>query len=282
MGVLRGDRDRFTLDCRCCSNDEARCFLMNATPLRAGSAGVVVSYVDITELKRAQEMRDRAGAQLKALANKHLAIQEEERRMLSMELHDQVGQMLTGLKLDLDAIRRKTAEAPAVQALVAQADEMVDSLLGTTRDLSRRLRPPMLDDLGLASAVRWHMSKLAMPGHVDISLYENLGAERFPAEVELACFRIVQEAVSNAIRHARAGEIAVSLRRRAGALQLSIRDNGVGFDVDEIFRSSQDMASLGLIGMRERISGLDGQFRLDSSLGAGTEVSATFRLPQLP
>lgn len=279
LDVLEGNIDRFRLDCPCISTRERLWFLMNVTPLRSGGGGAVVAYLDITDWKQAQEMREHAAAQLKALAKKHLAIQEEERRMLSLELHDHVGQTLTGLKLTLDAMRHKAAALPPAQLLLASSIEIVDGLVETIRDISRRLRPPMLDDLGLASAVRWHTSKLATPSGLDVRLHENLDEERFAPEIELASFRIIQEAVSNAMRHAHANHIEVTLSRRPNSLCLTVRDDGIGFDVEENFKNSENLASLGLIGMRERVAGLNGHFRLESAPGAGTELVVSFFVP---
>lgn len=276
--VLEGSQDYFKLDCRCETDGRARWFFVRVAPLSSGTGGAVVSYVDITDIKRGQDMQARAAEQLKALANKHLAIQEEERRLLSMELHDQVGQTLTALKLNLESLRRRVAEMPPAQSSLTQAMAIVDGLVDTTRDISRRLRPPMLDDLGLASAVRWHIDKLTTPDGVEVSLYEDLGDERLPAQIELACFRVLQEAVSNALRHARASAISVALRRQPGRLHLAVRDNGIGFDVESTWRNARSLASLGLLGMRERVAGLDGSFRVKSSPGAGTEVGASFTL----
>lgn len=278
LGVLRGDADHFCLDCPCQSADEQRWFIMNVTPLRSDTGGAVVTYLDITEIKHAQAMRECATSQLKALAGKHVSIQEEERRLLSMEIHDQVGQMLTSLKLTLGTVQRKCTVQPDSLPHLGHAIAIVDDLLDTTRDISRRLRPPMLDDLGLIPAVRWHLSKLTIPGSVQISLDENLGGERLAPAIELACFRLVQEGVSNALRHARASEISVSFRLQSNRLELSICDDGTGFDIEETFKISESLTSLGLLGMRERVAGLDGDFQLQSRQGMGTNLTVSFPL----
>lgn len=274
LGVLQGEARRFCLDCPCESADETLWFFMNVTPLRSPAGGAVVTYLDITEIKCAQAMQERAANQLKALASKHLSIQEEERRLLSLELHDQIGQLLTSLKLNLASLQHTVP----TEARLATADDIVDQLLDTTRDISRRLRPPMLDDLGLTPAVRWHVNNLSLPPDVSIDLHDNLGQERMPPAVELACFRLVQEAVSNALRHARARSISVTLRRQPDGVQLAILDDGIGFDIEETFRQSQNLTSLGLLGMRERVASLDGNFQLFSTPEAGTNLTASFPL----
>lgn len=278
LNVLQGHSDAFSFDCPCQSPHEQMWFIMNVTPLRSGIGGAVVTYLDITEIKRAQQMRERAASQLKALASKHLSIQEEERRLLSMEIHDQIGQMLTGLKLTLSSLLRKCTEQLLCHSPMHHAIEIVDGLLDTTHDISRRLRPPMLDDLGLVPAVRWHVNKLTIPDGVRISIDENLGQQRLPSTIELACFRLVQEAVSNALRHARASMINIAITHQTGQLTLSIRDDGIGFDIEETFRKSENLTSLGLLGMRERVANLAGDFQLQSTQRQGTNLSASFPL----
>jgi PAS domain S-box-containing protein len=279
LDVLQGDADNFSFDCPCQSRDEQMWFIMNVTPLRSGIGGAVITYLDITEIKHAQQMRERAVSQLKALASKHLSIQEEERRLLSMEIHDQIGQMLTGLKLTLGTLLRKSTEQLLCHSPMEHAIEIVDGLLDTTRDIARRLRPPMLDDLGLIPAVRWHVSKLTIPDGATISLDENIGQQRLPPAIELACFRLVQEAVSNALRHAGASTIIISIQRQSEQLKLSISDDGIGFDIEETFRKSEKLTSLGLLGMRERVADLAGDFQLQSTQRCGTNLTASFSLP---
>ena len=177
-------------------------------------------------------------------------------------------------------VARKLGWEPRqAQAALWEARLTVKSILETTRDISRRLRPPLLDDLGLAAALRWHIDKLPRADVVGIRLDDGIGATRFHPDVELAAFRIAQEALSNALRHARAQEIHVCLEFDATGLGLRIRDDGVGFAAEEALERSRRLNSLGLLGMRERVATVGGRFRIESRPGAGTEVATLFYAP---
>ncbi|MBI4754494.1 MAG: PAS domain S-box protein [Betaproteobacteria bacterium] len=243
--------------------------------------GVASVARDVTELHHARKMQERAAARLKALATRQIEIQEEERKTLARELHDEFGQALTAVQHALEMARRHCSGA-SVEAAVARGIASADQLLESTRNISRRLHPPQLDDLGLVPALRWHVDKLCGTDTPKLALYENVGSERFAPEIELACFRIAQESLCNALRHARAREVSVHLTRRPRELCLSICDDGNGFDVDSTLQSSGELNSLGLIGMRERVAAVDGFFLVDSRPGAGTEILAAFKLAAEP
>lgn len=277
--LLQGRRERFTCDCPCDTPARQLWFHMHVTPLPISAGGAVVSYFDITEIKRSQELQVAAAAQLKAMAAKHLAIQEEERRLLSLELHDHFGQSLTCLQLRLHALYAELKDHDRSRMTISETIASVEELVTASRNIARRLRPPALDDLGLASAVRWHVAQIAESSPMALELQQNLDERRLAPTLELACFRVVQEAMSNALRHSGASRLSIALCLEADGLRLSIKDNGVGFDVDATFRKLQHLASLGLIGMRERVADLGGRFQIISSPGKGTEIAAYFPFP---
>ena len=232
--------------------------------------------LDITELKTSQAALDDARRHIESLAAQVLTAQEEERARLSRELHDEIGQSATALKLLLDTALRTETRA-AADSPVAAALRIADSLIEQTRDISRRLRPPQLDDLGLAASLRWHLARIAVPESLSVELDDRIGDARFAPAVELACFRIVQEALSNVLRHARATSVKVSLVRESDRLELAVRDDGVGFEPEAI-PAAERAESLGLLGMRERVAALGGAFAVRSVAGSGTEISAVFPL----
>lgn len=279
LELLRGKSERFSCECLCDTETGRLWFNLNITPLQSPADGAVVSYFDITEIKRSQEMQQVATAQLKAMSAKHLAVQEEERLMLSRELHDHIGQILTSLQLNLHALRAEVKESSRGRWIVHEAISGVDNLVGTTRDIARRLRPPALDDLGLASAVRWHVNQIASSSSMALDLQQNLDGVRLAPAIELACFRVLQEAISNALRHSQATKLSIALSLELDGLHLSVKDDGQGFSVDETFKRLHHLASLGLIGMRERVANLGGRFSIDSIKGQGTTVAAYFPLP---
>ncbi len=272
--VLNGETERFSMESQCATPEETLWFMMNATPLKTGVGGAVITYLDITGIKTAQETQVRYSLQLQALARKHQEIEEKERLRLSMELHDQIGQSLAALKISLARAKRWVAEDPAGEAALENSMGIVDSVAQMTHDISHRLRPPLLDELGIKSALSWHIGNLPCPENIRIHFEEDIGAERFPESVELSCFRIVQEALNNALRHAEPSEIRVKIYSTPEHLCLAVRDDGHGFDLDVPIQSNEKWISLGLIGIRERIAQLGGSLHIDTRPNAGTNVSA--------
>jgi PAS domain S-box-containing protein len=223
---------------------------------------------DLTEWQRRQ---------LEALAKQSLRVQEEERTRLSRELHDDVGQSLTALKLMLRRIQQNCGHGLATDCL-RQATETIERLMSDVRAIAYRLRPSQLDDLGLMSSLRWHLDTVARPAGLEVVLNDTLGNQRFPEALELCCFRVAQEALTNVLKHARATRLEVCLSRINMKLLLSLRDNGIGFDVTRHYLVPDNSPSLGLIGMRERVATLNGHLEVYSSPGHGTEIRATFPL----
>jgi PAS domain S-box-containing protein len=279
LDLLHGKSERFACECSCVTSAGCLWFTLNVTPLRIPSGGAVVSYFDITENKRAHEVQRVATAQLKAIAARRLTIQEEERRLLSMELHDHFGQTLTSLQLHLHALHSELTESERGRMIVLEGIANVEELVETSRDLARRLRPPALDDLGLVSAVRWHVNQIARSSSMAIDLQHNLDDKRLAPALELACFRVLQEAISNALRHSLANTLSIALSLELDGLHLSVKDDGIGFNVDETFSKLPQLASLGLLGMRERVAGFGGSLQINASPGRGSEVLAFFPLP---
>lgn len=248
-----------------------------------GALGRLVPAVR-RELQEAENRRARrdseralleANLRLRALSSRILDIQERERRALARELHDEIGQALTAVKINLQALLFDAslgAAARRVEASVA----IVDEALRKVRGLSLDLRPPQLDDLGLAAALRWYLARQAEASGVAIELEADEALARLDPEVETACFRIAQEAVTNALRHARARRIAVRLCREGEALRLEVRDDGAGFDVGRARAAAAHGGSLGLAGMEERAALAGGRAEFVSIPGEGTVVGALF------
>ena len=229
--------------------------------------GVQGCVRDISERKRAQ-------AAARTYSRRLIEAQEAERRRISRELHDQVGQILTAVKMNLHSLQGKCS-APEMLASIEDNMEVIDEAVDQVRDLSVDLRPLLLDDFGLVVASRWYLGRQAKRCGIDTvfntrSLTED---DRFSSELETACFRIVQEAVTNIVRHAKANQISTLLERSNGELMLSISDDGIGFDLS-VLRSSA--ATLGLRGMEERVQALGGTITIDSAPTLGTTICARF------
>ena len=249
-----------------------------------GRPARLVQINDITERLRTQQTLERLNRELelsherlRALSRRLFEVQEEERKRLARDLHDDVGQALTALKIQLESIARPGGElAPR-----SRIDEIVDTVQHTlerVRHLSISLRPPQLDDLGLAAALRSHLDRQARVA----GLHAHFEAEDAPQELapdaETACFRVAQEAINNVLRHARARNLWVRLFTAGGRLAISVRDDGRGFDLDAARARTATGASLGLVGMEERMALAGGSFELRSSPGQGTVLLATFPL----
>ncbi|HSK65126.1 MAG TPA: PAS domain S-box protein [Pyrinomonadaceae bacterium] len=234
--------------------------------------GVQGCMRDISERKRAQEAS-------RTYSRRLIEAPEAERRRISLELHDQVGQILTAVKMNLHALR-KTCGASDIATLIEENLNVLDEAVDQVRDLSVDLRPLLLDDFGLVVAVRWYLDRQAKKSGVAVELVSlSLNEDhRFPADLETACFRIVQEAVTNIIRHAHAARISIRLERTGSDLMLVIGDDGVGFDVKAMRMGAGGTATLGLRGMEERAQAVGGSLTIDSAPRLGTQVCASFPL----
>jgi signal transduction histidine kinase len=216
--------------------------------------------------------------QLRMMSGQIMQVQERERALLSRGLHDDVGQALTGLQLQLEAMRRRATTAPDLKS----ADDcilIVGQLLQQVRDLSLDLRPPQLDTIGLTAALRWYAARriAAAPG-----LTLEFHAQTLPTlhpDVETTCFRIVQEALTNVLRHAQASVVSLDVRHVAEELQVTVGDNGVGFDVSGSYERAVRGGSLGLLNMQERAGLMGGRVELISSSG---DTRILIRLPFAP
>ncbi len=215
--------------------------------------------------------------ELHALSLRLLRVQEQERRHIAQELHDQIGQMLTGLKLQLEAVLPEAGAA--VQARLGEALVLAQDLLSRTRELTLQLRPRLLDDLGLRAAIEWHIELFQRQTGITVGLEYSLAPRRLPGELETTIFRVVQEALTNVARHSGATSAHLTLMEGANDLILEITDRGKGFDLER-GRAKHD--SLGLAGMAERVQLAGGVLELSSSPGKGTRVHASFARPNPP
>lgn len=213
------------------------------------------------------------------LVRKLLSAQEDERRRIARELHDETCQTVAALAVGLDTVRRAATPEEAGAKLEdarALASRTLDGLHRVIFDL----RPSVLDDLGLASAVRWWVARHLTPAGITARLeIENL-EDRLPPSIEIPVFRAVQEALTNVLRHSGARTVLVQMARERGRLTVDVEDDGRGFTPSDVATPSETGQGLGLLGMRERIEILGGSLTLDSSPGAGTHVAFTMPVPK--
>ncbi len=223
-----------------------------------------------------RDMRERkqSEAALRALAARLQQVREEERTGIARELHDQLGQTLTGLQLDLSWMDRKLAGLPAddtVASLREKIGEMarsIETAVETVRRISSELRPAALDDLGLVAAIEWQAQEFQSRTGIRCRLTAPSESPALPPTHSTALFRILQEALTNVARHAHATAVEIRLSEREGLLQLEIADNGRGISQAEATATT----SLGLLGMRERAAAVGGELRVEGGPGQGTRV----------
>lgn len=236
---------------------------------------VLLSNVDVTDYKRAESALVNAEQRLRVLSRRLLQVQEEERRHIARELHDEIGQTLTAIKINLQALQQNDEPETFPQQL-GNSINYLDDMLHRVRNLSLDLHPPMLDDLGLKAALRWLVDHEFGQSNIDVSFSSDSFDYRPGGQVETGCFRVAQEALTNVIRHARARSVAVQLTPESGVLHLIVGDDGVGFDVEDKFQRAEKGKSFGLTGMKERVDMLGGRIEFRSTPGIGTEVHAWF------
>jgi len=238
----------------------------------------VVGYAGRLErsLKRQRIQDSRNARELQDLSAKLITAQEEERRSVARELHDEVGQVLTAIKVEL-AVAQRAIEARGESAhLLEDARSATEGALTTVRDLSHFLHPALLDDLGLPATVDWYLRGFSRRHGVHAELLQSNMSERLAPEIEASSYRIIQEALTNIAKHSRAGTCRVYLQRLPTTLLLTVEDDGVGFE-ERPRDSSAGLSGLGLIGIRERASHLGGTVGIESAPGCGTRI--TVELP---
>jgi signal transduction histidine kinase len=255
---------------------------LTETSLLLIGIGLIVGVFSVgqtTRLERVAENQYRqvvqARSELRRLNARLVAAEEEERRKISRELHDQVGQHLSAVLIELgnveSALPRKDLEA---QRRISSARRLAEASIAKVRDLALLLRPSMLDDLGLVAALRWNAREISRRTGVHVDIASDGASEELPSEFRTCIYRVVQEAMNNAVRHAAPTQIRVEIRQRPEEIHVAIQDDGSGFD------PRQDQG-LGLLGMKERIQGLGGILQIDSEPRGGTIVSVLLPLEQL-
>lgn len=202
-----------------------------------------------------------------------LRAQEEERKRIARELHDETSQILTSLLISL-ALAEQVVDTEEARTRIADTRTLAHQTLRAVRNLSMDLRPSALDDLGLLPALRWYLKEYQQKCHVEVEFVAHGLKQRLSPESETALYRIVQESLTNTAKHAAASKVWVTLDEDGDAVTARIRDNGQGFDAQAFFRRPWQDRGLGLAGMSERATLLDGTLKIDSQPGAGTVITA--------
>lgn len=232
---------------------------------------------DITERKLEEEKLRRSRAQLRALSGRLLTLREEEQARVSRSIHDEIGQMLSGLKMDLAWLQRRLD--PGQEQLLDKTEAMstlIDAAVQAVRRVSTELRPGILDDLGLEAAVDWQLQEFQRRTDIQCTLISDMKEGALDVKRTTTAFRILQEALTNVVRHAQATQVEVVLTGNATEVTMVVRDDGRGITDSE----RDHPRSIGLLGMRERARMQGGTLKIQGVAGKGTTV--TLRLPLTP
>jgi signal transduction histidine kinase len=212
-------------------------------------------------------------AEVKQLSARLVEAQENERRSISRELHDEVGQALTGVLVEMANLSTMIRTGAAGDALAVKADEIkkeVENSIGVVRNMALLLRPSMLDDLGLVPALQWQAREVSKRGGIWVKVAAENVSEELSEEHKTCVYRVVQEALHNCVQHAGAHNVKVTVRQSPQRLQLQIEDDGKGFDTQQ--------KGMGLVGMQERVRHLNGSFAVESEAGRGTAIEVELPL----
>jgi signal transduction histidine kinase len=207
--------------------------------------------------------------------NAHLqTIREEERASIAREIHDELGQQLTGLKMDTSWLNKKlSGKDEKLEHKLSDMLSLIDSTVKTVRRISSDLRPGVLDDLGLIAALEWQSSEFEKRSGIACNFTANYHEKEPDKKTAMGIFRVYQEALTNVMRHASATEVNAKLEKQNDHIILTVADNGKGFDSD----SNMERKTLGLIGMKERALMMGGELHISSKKGVGTTV--TLKIP---
>jgi signal transduction histidine kinase len=252
-----------------------RLLAMGGIAILIGIAVAVMATWHVWRLEREIERQRGIDLQnrrdLERLSARLVSAQEEERRVIARELHDEVGQALTAIKMELGVAWRDTQSGSRAAGSLAGARAIAESALQSVRDMSQLLHPSMLDDLGLPDTLDTYLRSFSKRTGVRAQLVHERMDERLPADVEVCIYRIVQEALTNVAKHADAKSCTVSLMRRDNSIQLTVEDDGRGLE-KSASSTGQARRGLGVIGMRERAASLAGSFAIISRAEGGTRV----------
>jgi signal transduction histidine kinase len=217
---------------------------------------------------------------LRRLSRRIMQVSEGTMRRLARELHDDLGQALTAIKMDLGLIDRALSADSPVRPHVREVREQIGLVLQSVRNLSQLLRPAVLDDLGLVPAIESYITRFSERTGILVTLEAPTPETRLPRALEVALYRVLQEALTNVARHAAAPHVRVHLGTSREAVALEIADDGCGFDAARFLEAPPADHGMGVLGMRERVATYGGRFAIESAPGAGTRVALTISLAQ--
>lgn len=250
-----------------------------------GRPALVGTLVDVTRCVDARDEIEKHRRQLQRLSAQLIDTREAESKRISQALHDIIGQSLTAVSINLAQIKQDLPKElpPDIWERLAESETLLANTLAQTRSLSLELRPAMLDELGLLPTLRWHIHRFGKRLNIRSTLQANSVKQRLSPELEIILYRVVQEGLTNVARHAKASQVQVNLYCQEDQLILTIADDGVGFNVQQVIQAENVDGRLGFLGISERVSLFGGCLDIESDLGKGTQLKVTIPLqPRRP
>ncbi len=279
---LDGDQAPTSYEARGVTKDRKVIWVVrnNTRILYQGKPAILGNLIDITLRKRIEANLQKSENELRMLSSRLLTAQENERKRIALELHDTIAQSLVTIKFTLaQKLKQMGNTSPPPGITIESVMDMVQANIVEIRRIMTDLRPSLLDDLGIIATISWHCREFqTIYDHIEVVKNITVTEEDVPDSLKIVIFRILQEAMNNSARHSDADNIVLSLIKRNGMIELTIQDNGNGFDYKETLSNITDKRGLGLIGMRERTELSFGMFTIISEVGSGTQVCASWRV----
>jgi PAS domain S-box-containing protein len=258
--------------------DGIRAFELASVPIKGESGSVdkiLVIAKDISDQKKAEDALLKTNNELRELSSYLENVREEERKNMAREIHDELGQHLTGIKMEVSWIgRHLQTKDEKIETKIKSSLKLIDETINSVRRIATQLRPSILDDLGLAEALDWQSREFSTRTGLAVEFSSNVNEMIYPSAISSSVFRIFQEALTNITRHAKATKVSSRLEEIGEVLYLTVADNGVGF----VIHQQAEGKTLGLLGMKERVAMLNGIYDVQSEPGEGTVISVQIPL----
>jgi len=240
--------------------------VMNAEGKISGYIGIIL---DVTERKIAQSKLQESSEQLRELSRHLQNVREKERMKIAREIHDELGQQLTGLKMDIAWLMRKTVQDdPVIKAKFDDTLSVIDATVRSIRRIATELRPSIIDDLGLNAAIEWQIAEFRERLDIEVEYENKFDDKNTASDISIGLFRILQESLTNIAKHAGAKKMKIKIEQLDDTIHLFVQDDGIGFDT----KQKQTDPTFGLLGIKERAGMMQGQYNITSKPSVGTTI----------